>query len=71
MAPGLKLFKRQAEEGDEGEEEPTTLSTHIFGKHLHKVRVTTTSATSTTEGEFSFSFEHWFRKLNWFDLMKF
>lgn len=49
MAPGMKLFKREAEpeveiaaDGEDGEEgsETTTLTTHIFGKHLHKVRIT-------------------------------
>lgn len=57
MAPGLKkLFKRQApeEEGEEGEEEPTTLATHIFGKHLHKVRITTPTTTLETEGKLKF-----------------
>lgn len=54
MAPGLKLFKREApeeevdEEGD-GEPEATTLPTHIFGKHLHKVRITT--PTTTIQGK--------------------
>ena len=62
MAPGLKqLFKRQAEalkpedeEVVDDEEETTTtttLATHIFGKHLHKVRVTTATTTLETEGE--------------------
>lgn len=59
MAPGLKqLFKRQAEPikpeeeaVEDGEEEQTTLATHIFGKHLHKVRITTPTTTLETEGE--------------------
>lgn len=59
MAPGLKqLFKRQAEpvppeeEGVEDVEgEPATIATHIFGKHLHKVRLTTPTTTAETEGE--------------------
>lgn len=53
MAPGLRLFKREApEEADpeEGESEVTTLATHIFGKHLHKVRITTPTTTLETEG---------------------
>lgn len=55
MAPGLgmRLFKREApEEADveEGEPEVTTLATHIFGKHLHKVRITTPTTTLETEG---------------------
>lgn len=53
MAPGLhRLFKREAAAGEEEMEEQsaeTTLATHIFGKHLHKVRITT--PTTTTEGE--------------------
>lgn len=56
MAPGLGrlLVKREAVTPPEDEdyvEEPkqTTLGTHIFGKHLHKVRITT--PTTTTEGE--------------------
>lgn len=55
MAPGLhRLFKREAAEKEveeaEYEDEPaTTLATKIFGKHLHKVRITTPS--TTTEGE--------------------
>lgn len=56
MAPGIhRLFKREAEAEKEGgeeveyEDEPTTtLATKIFGKHLHKVRITT--PTTTTEG---------------------
>lgn len=56
MAPGLKLFKREAdetaaEEAEEVEEEVSTLATHIFGKHLHKVRITTPTTTLETEGE--------------------
>lgn len=53
MAPGLKkLFKRQAEvEEEEGEEEATTLATKLFGKHLHKVKVTTPTTTVVTEGK--------------------
>lgn len=54
MAPGLKLFKREApaEEEEDGEvEETTTMKTHIFGKHLHKVRTTTPTTTAATEGE--------------------
>jgi hypothetical protein len=61
MAPGLsmRLFKREAPEEEEGEaieeDEPetTTLATHIFGKHLHKVRITTPTTTLETEGNFS------------------
>lgn len=55
MAPNLhRLFKREAaekvEEEIEYEDEPsTTLATKIFGKHLHKVRITT--PTTTTEGD--------------------
>lgn len=53
MAPGLKLFKREApeEEGEDVESEATTLATHIFGKHLHKVRITTPTTTLEAEGE--------------------
>lgn len=56
MAPNLhRLFKREAAqkveevEYEEEEEPATTLATKIFGKHLHKVRVST--PTTTTEGE--------------------
>jgi hypothetical protein len=53
MAPGLhRIFKRQAEkiEEDYEEEEPkTTIATKIFGKHLHKVRITTTTVSTETE----------------------
>lgn len=57
MAPSLqRLFKREAVADKAGEEieyedetPPTTLATKIFGKHLHKVRITT--ITTTTEGE--------------------
>jgi hypothetical protein len=54
MAPGLhRIFKRQAEKANEEdyeEEEPkTTIATKIFGKHLHKVRVTTTTVSTETE----------------------
>lgn len=57
MAPGLKqLFKRQVEEeADEGGEEEgsetTTLATKYFGKHLHKVKITTPTTTLETEGK--------------------
>lgn len=57
MAPGLKLFKRQAaeEEGQEAPEEgPPTLATHVFGKHLHKLRITTPTTTLMTEGNCDF-----------------
>lgn len=56
MAPGLhRLFKRAAGDKEEVEyedEEPitTTLATKVFGKHLHRVRVTTPT-TTTTEDE--------------------
>lgn len=61
MAPGLErvLVKRQAgtqaeeDEYVEDEQKPTTLATHIFGKHLHKVRVTTASTTTELEGNAS------------------
>jgi hypothetical protein len=53
MAPGLQrlLVKREAAVGAEEDyvDETTTMATHIFGKHLHKVRITT--PTTTTEGE--------------------
>lgn len=60
MAPGLKqLFKRQVAEegeGDEGVEEETsettTLQTVIFGKHLHKVKITTPTTTLETDGRY-------------------
>lgn len=57
MAPGLKnLFKREApaEEEvaeEEVEEEVTTLATHHFGKHLHKVKITTSTTTEAGEGK--------------------
>lgn len=60
MAPGLKnLFKREApaeeeviEEDVEIQEEVTTLGTVHFGKHLHKVKITSsTIATTTLEGK--------------------
>lgn len=53
MAPGMKLFKRQANEPDEADEveETTTIHTNIFGKHLHKVKLTTPTTTMETEGE--------------------
>lgn len=65
MAPGLKqLFKRQAEPGkpeeeeevEEAEEEPTTLATHIFAKHLRKIKTTTPTTTLETEGDIKKSF---------------
>ncbi|KAG5675101.1 hypothetical protein PVAND_005031 [Polypedilum vanderplanki] len=51
MAPGLQrlLVKRETAADEDYEEPATTLATHIFGKHLHKVRITT--PTTTTEGE--------------------
>lgn len=60
MAPGLArlIVKREApapaEEVEYVDEEPqaTTLATHIFGKHLHKVRVTTPTTTTVEEGKF-------------------
>lgn len=59
MAPGLKLFKRQAPEEAEAEageevpeEEPEATTLAIFGKHLHKVRSTTPRVT-TEAGEFN------------------
>jgi len=60
MAPGLRLFKREAAAGAEEEEEiedeeTTTLATHIFGKHLHKVRITTPTTTTEAEGKFHLS----------------
>ena len=59
MAPGLGrlIVKRQAgtqaeeEEYTDEEQKSTTLGTHIFGKHLHKVRVTTSSTTTEMEGK--------------------
>lgn len=51
MAPGMKdLFKREAPNEDdvpdeEAEEEVTTMATHHFGKHLHKVKITTSTTT--------------------------
>ncbi|XP_070496414.1 synaptotagmin 1 isoform X1 [Chironomus tepperi] len=58
MAPGLErvLVKRQAgtqaeEDYVEEEQKPTTLATHIFGKHLHKVRITTPTTTTELEEE--------------------
>jgi hypothetical protein len=58
MAPGLRIFKREAPEEetavDEEEPETTTLATHIFGKHLHKVRITTATTTLETEGNCPF-----------------
>lgn len=50
-----QLFKRQApeDEGEEGEEQATTPQTHIFGKHLHKVKITTPTTTLETEGNLS------------------
>lgn len=38
------VFKREAE-AEEDEERATTLGTKIFGKHLHKVHITTTTTT--------------------------
>jgi len=59
MAPGLDrvLVKRQAgtqaeeDEYIDEEQKSTTLGTHIFGKHLHKVRITTPSTTTELEGK--------------------
>ncbi|CAO1358349.1 unnamed protein product [Diamesa hyperborea] len=59
MAPGLKnLFKREApaeeevvEEDVEIIEEVTTLATTHFGKHLHKVKITTSTTTEANEDE--------------------
>jgi hypothetical protein len=53
MAPGLRIVKRQAEEIEEEEEEVTTIATKIFGKHLHKVKVTTSTLEPETEGSFA------------------
>jgi hypothetical protein len=53
MAPGLRIVKRQAEEEEEEEEMETTVATKIFGKHLHKVKVTTSTIGPDTEGAFS------------------
>lgn len=58
MAPGLKnLFKREAPAEEEVvvveeeiEEEVTTLATHHFGKHLHKVKITTSTTTEANDG---------------------
>jgi hypothetical protein len=56
MAPGLRLFKRQAED-EEVEEDATTPETKIFGKHLHKVKITTPTTTLETDGnEFTRNF---------------
>lgn len=57
MAPKLhKIFKRQAEgEEYEDEEPPTTLATKVFGKHLHKVKITTPTTTIESEGESHFT----------------
>lgn len=56
MAPGLhRIIKRQAEKVEETDYEEaddtvtTTLATKIFGKHLHKVRITTTTVAAETE----------------------
>jgi synaptotagmin-1 len=53
MAPNLhKIFKRQAEEAEEYEdEEATTLATKVFRKHLHKVKITTPTTTLEAEDE--------------------
>lgn len=57
MAPGLHdIVKRQAE--DYEEEEVTTLATKIFGKHLHKVKITTPGPTTEAEGK-----QRWMKKL--------
>lgn len=53
MAPGLRIVKRQAEEEEEEEIEVTTTATKIFGKHLHKVKVTTSTLEPDTEGRFA------------------
>jgi hypothetical protein len=51
MAPGLhQIFKRQAEEYED-EEQVTTIATKIFGKHLHKVKITTPGPTTEAEGK--------------------
>ena len=41
----MKVFKREAEPDEEEEVEITTYATKIFGKHLHKVHITTTTTT--------------------------
>lgn len=52
MAPKIhKIFKRQAEDEEYVDEEPTTIATKIFGKHLHKVKITTPTTTIEAEGE--------------------
>lgn len=69
MAPGMKIFKREAAEPveepefiEEEEPEQTTLATHIFRK-LHKVRVTTPTTTSEPEGLFCKTFFYDFHSL--------
>lgn len=54
MAPGLKIFKRQAdetaaEEGEEVEDEFTTPAPKIFRQH-QRGRTTTPTTTFETEG---------------------
>lgn len=39
------VFKREAEVEEDEEMKATTLGTKIFGKHLHKVHITTTTTT--------------------------
>lgn len=60
MAPGLRIVKRQAGDEEEEEELETTIATKIFGKHLHKVKVTTSTIGPETEGT---SVNLWLRKI--------